>query len=98
MLRLGACCASRVFLELREAKRLKRSATLVERETTRRRVSHQTLAAPALLRVARSLLGRSRSLGLFRIIDPTITCGEAFPWIPEPRNTCRIQRRSILSS
>jgi hypothetical protein len=53
---------SRVYVHLR----------LVERETARRRVSHQSLVASALLRVAGFVLGRSGSAGHAKILTPVL--------------------------
>jgi len=93
--------SARGFSELREAKHLCRDPRVCQSFPTGNRLA-------AVLRIKASWhlhcwalgvsAGEEQELGLFRIIDPTITCGEAFPWLPEPRNTCRIQRRSILLS
>jgi hypothetical protein len=57
------------------------SPTLVESKQLARRDAHQGLVAAALLRVARSLLGRSGSIGETKISAPVLSA----PATPELR-------------
>src|SRR3974390_3036507 len=66
---------------------------IARRITARRRVAHQSLVASALLRVARSLLGRSGSVGRKPKFLPPSPPPRGFP---ELREAQRLKRSATL--